>query len=87
MSEIAEHVKEVAATMNKLLLDIHHTNPRIQLVPAVIPIGFDQRDIAQFCEEHGFVELRYRADTRQFFGARLMEDQPDYPDSQLPPMG
>ena len=48
---------------------------RLELTPIIIPKSFDQRDLAEICETHGFSEIKYNAQSRQFFGVRLIEDQ------------
>jgi len=67
--KVADQAESLAVDMGNAL------EIRMELTPIIIPKAFDQRDLAEICETHGFSEIKYNAQSRQFFGVRLIEDQ------------
>jgi len=75
--KMLEQINSLEATASRLIRQAYVTDPHVQLTKIVLPTQFTQFELAKYCEEHNFDEIRYNLGTRQFFGVRLIEDQPD----------
>ena len=87
MNVFAKHLAELTTSINRGLAERRDTTIRRELTPLILPKTMVQEGLKELCESCGYTSIEYRFDEDAFFGVRDVEDQPDYPDFQLPPMG